>query len=554
MQVLGGSPSKGAAAGQSGVIDPLMAGFSADAVAAAAGEAGSGTPENQFAGEFAAALAALEAQQAASAAQSLAEQALLDGQAAADAAQLIANGQNLPFDPAFQNAVLATFAAVNGAVQADADNAAALAATQLAVDASAQAVADPAALLASAQAGANPSANLDAESSAGSSGAQDLGVVDPAAQLALLAESAEALAAADAAPKSQALTEDASAQIGQDNDSSTTNNQATVTPVVVPASQAVSAAVVTPDAVGTKSAATPSVQAMGAASQARVTDGSLTDANANTADNATNAAVAGDGAIKVSTRVQSQSGGFDASTDDSSQQQSSQSSAQDAAASRHRPESADAAKETVQAGNLANDIGNVLVTAKANAEGVAAAADTARQSAQRVDATSGVVAAQSAEAARAESKLEATRASLGSGPLNVEVLKLTKQGGGRAVLEVTPPNQGPIRLDLQLDGAGRATLVVEGLTEAMKARLESSSHFLRQDMAQMGLALNLEMRERNDSNPAAQAFDQGQSGQSGGKGGRDGADGKSASVATASGNASRRSGPISADDGIHLVA
>jgi len=206
---------------------------------------------------------------------------------------------------------------------------------------------------------------------------------------------------------------------------------------------------------------------------------------------------------------------------------------------------------------VANDVGNVVVTAKANAEGVAAAADAARQSAGRIDAASGASAAQTAEsaAARAESRLEATRASLGSGPLNVEVLKLTKQGGGRAVLEVTPPNQGPIRLDLQLDGAGRANLVVEGLTESMKARLESSAHFLRQDMAQMGLALNLEMRERNESNASAQAFMQGQFGQS--SGGRDGgssAGGKSTTVGVATGNTTPRAGSITADDGIHLVA
>jgi len=95
---------------------------------------------------------------------------------------------------------------------------------------------------------------------------------------------------------------------------------------------------------------------------------------------------------------------------------------------------------------------------------------------------------------------------------------------------------------------------VEGLTEAMKARLESSAHFLRQDMAQMGLALNLEMRERNDSNASAQAFNQGQFGQSGGNG-RDGsASAKSTTVGAASGNTAVGGGSVTADDGIHLVA
>jgi len=135
-------------------------------------------------------------------------------------------------------------------------------------------------------------------------------------------------------------------------------------------------------------------------------------------------------------------------------------------------------------------------------------------------------------------------------------LKLTRQGGGRAVLEVTPPNQGPIRIDLQLDGAGRASLVVEGLTDSLKARLESSAHFLRQDMAQMGLALNLEMRERNDSGGAAQAFAQSQFGQSGQGGGRDQGSMRANAPATSSvaGNNSIAQRSAAVDDGIHLVA
>ena len=128
--------------------------------------------------------------------------------------------------------------------------------------------------------------------------------------------------------------------------------------------------------------------------------------------------------------------------------------------------------------------------------------------------------ASSQMAARTESRVEALRASLGSGPINMEVLKLTGAGGGRAVIEVTPPNQGPIRLDLQLDGNGKANLVVDGLTDSMKARLESSAGFLRQDMAGMGLTLNLELRERNDGQAAMQFSQQFSSGsnQSGGSG------------------------------------
>jgi len=211
------------------------------------------------------------------------------------------------------------------------------------------------------------------------------------------------------------------------------------------------------------------------------------------------------------------------------------------------------------AGTPANDLGNVVLSAKPNVDAVGATADAARQSAQRIEGTTGVSAGQSSaqasdSAARAESKLEAARASLGSGPLNVEVLKLTRQGGGRAVLEVTPPNQGPIRIDLQLDGAGRANLVVEGLTESLKARLESSAHFLRQDMASMGLALNLEMRERNDSGASAQAFNQGQFGQSRQQDRDSFGQGQTSMTGQVSGNGSRAQRSTVVDDGIHLVA
>jgi hypothetical protein len=194
-----------------------------------------------------------------------------------------------------------------------------------------------------------------------------------------------------------------------------------------------------------------------------------------------------------------------------------------------------------------------MVQARSGADGVTAV-DVARQSGPRVDPASAPGGTAAAEAAsRAESRLEAARASLGSGALNVEVLKLTRQGGGRAVLEVTPPNQGPIRLDLQLDGAGRANLVIEGLTDAMKSRLESTAHFLRQDMAQLGLALNLEMRERNEHNAMASAFAQGQSGR-GGQGNRE----SSGSSSAGDSLSVRNTGPVgrsnAVEDGIHLVA
>lgn len=542
MQVMSGSPAAaGASSSQSGALDPLMAGFSAEAVAAAAGQAGSGTPENPFADQLAGALAALEAQQAAAMAKALADQALVEGQIAADAALLMPNGQNLPLDPAFQNAILATFAAVNGAVQGDG----------LAVD-------GLAGLTGEAAQGQDPSAFVGPQ----------LITVPTAEELLAAGLTPEQVAAAQAAGDAELLAAQAAAQqqaaeiaAQKAADLAMTQSDTTVDQPVA----AVSTAAVTPVMVATAEQA-DAVSAAGAvkdvvkdAALAATAKPGVSGDQAVTANGVNNAATTAtaEGAAKIATSAQSNN--TNSSAGDSSQQQQANASLAAAAAPKAAIDAPEVtvSKETTLTGNVANDVGNVVVTAKANAEGVAAAADAARQSAGRIDATSGASAAQTAEsaAARAESRLEATRASLGSGPLNVEVLKLTKQGGGRAVLEVTPPNQGPIRLDLQLDGAGRANLVVEGLTESMKARLESSAHFLRQDMAQMGLALNLEMRERNESNASAQAFTQGQFGQSGG--GRDGgssAGGKSTSVGVATGNTTPRVGSITADDGIHLVA
>jgi hypothetical protein len=232
-----------------------------------------------------------------------------------------------------------------------------------------------------------------------------------------------------------------------------------------------------------------------------------------------------------------------------------QSAALAAAATQASSGGADATgiKGSASAVNLPNDGAPVMVQARSGADGVTAV-DASRQSGPRVDPASAPGGAAAAEAAsRAESRLEAARASLGSGALNVELLKLTRQGGGRAVLEVTPPNQGPIRLDLQLDGAGRANLVIEGLTDAMKSRLESTAHFLRQDMAQLGLALNLEMRERNEHNAMASAFAQGQSGR-GGQGNRESSGSASAGNSVSARNAAPVGRSNAVEDGIHLVA
>jgi len=542
MQIVGGgtnaSPGKGALPGG---LDPMLMGLSPEAAALSGGEAGE-SAENPFVAELAAALASFEAEQTTALAENLLDPALQAAQTVDPNLAAQAQGQTLPLDPAFQNAILASFAALNGAVQADASS---VGATDAALAASAGA--------------------LDAvELAAGVVVAQSATVqnVSDAADAALAA------AAQSAHQDSQQQQSDADAQRLREQGlvtaqrsaqdllaqaaSQTTQKSATTESATPTADQAAQLAQASSEA---KKAVTASAQAGGQTGD----DLELSGKNSSSPSIASNTTIQA-GPSLAQQGQQKHSNSEDQSGLGNADRQPSvaeQAGATELSSESDSPERT--TKQTAMAGTAANDLGNVILTTKSNADAIAASADSARQSAQRVDgaAATGAAAAsaQSAEAARAESRLEAARASLGSGPLNVEVLKLTRQGGGRAVLEVTPPNQGPIRIDLQLDGAGRASLVVEGLTDSMKARLESSAHFLRQDMASMGLALNLEMRERNDSNAQAQAFGQGQFGQSRQNDREVGAGQTQSSMSgQASGNISGAKRSTLTDDGIHLVA
>ena len=542
MQIVGGgtnaSPGKGALPGG---LDPMLMGLSPEAAALSGGEAGE-SAENPFVAELAAALASFEAEQTTALAENLLDPALQAAQTIDPNLAAQAQGQTLPLDPAFQNAILASFAALNGAVQADASSvgatdaalaasAGALEAVELAAgvvvaqSATVQNVSDAAdaALAAAAQSAQEDSQQQQSDADAQRLREQGLVTAQRSAQ-DLLAQAASQTTQKSATTESATPTADQAAQLAQASSEA-------------------------------KKAAAASVQAGGQTGD----DLELSGKNSSSPSIASNTTIQA-GPSLAQQGQQKHSNSEDQSGLGNADRQPSvaeQAGATELSSESDSPEHT--TKQTAMAGTAANDLGNVVLTTKSNADAIAASADSARQSAQRVDgaAATGAAAAsaQSAESARAESRLEAARASLGSGPLNVEVLKLTRQGGGRAVLEVTPPNQGPIRIDLQLDGAGRASLVVEGLTDSMKARLESSAHFLRQDMASMGLALNLEMRERNDSNAQAQAFGQGQFGQSRQNDREVGAGQTQSSMSgQASGNISGAKRSTLTDDGIHLVA
>jgi hypothetical protein len=90
----------------------------------------------------------------------------------------------------------------------------------------------------------------------------------------------------------------------------------------------------------------------------------------------------------------------------------------------------------------------------------------------------------------------AHQAQLNTGEINVELIRLAKDGGGQFTIEFTPPDQGRFRVDLRIDAAtGKAVLVVDGGTEATRLRLEQGAPELRQQFESLGLSLQLTLRQ-----------------------------------------------------------
>ena len=102
-------------------------------------------------------------------------------------------------------------------------------------------------------------------------------------------------------------------------------------------------------------------------------------------------------------------------------------------------------------------------------------------------------------AAAQKMELKASEVSLASGPLHTEVMSAAKSGGGRIMLELTPPEQGTIRIDLRINAAGQAHLIVEGASDATKSRLDQGGQNLKNEFAQIGLNLSLDLRQGSQS-------------------------------------------------------
>ena len=92
---------------------------------------------------------------------------------------------------------------------------------------------------------------------------------------------------------------------------------------------------------------------------------------------------------------------------------------------------------------------------------------------------------------------------LSQGQVHVEVLKMVKEGGGRVVIELTPHDQTTFTIELSIDDARVATLRVDGASDSTRTRLEQTSEALREQFSQMGMQLQLDVRQgRSDQQTA----------------------------------------------------
>ncbi|MFM2239484.1 MAG: hypothetical protein RJA69_858 [Pseudomonadota bacterium] len=82
-----------------------------------------------------------------------------------------------------------------------------------------------------------------------------------------------------------------------------------------------------------------------------------------------------------------------------------------------------------------------------------------------------------------------------AGQVQVEVVRLVKQGGGQVVMELTPPDESKFKIDLSISQQGIARLVVDGASESTRLRLEQTVSSLQEQFQQMGLQLQLDMRQ-----------------------------------------------------------
>jgi hypothetical protein len=96
---------------------------------------------------------------------------------------------------------------------------------------------------------------------------------------------------------------------------------------------------------------------------------------------------------------------------------------------------------------------------------------------------------------------------LDAGQVQVEVVRLVKQGGGQVVMELTPPDESKFKIDLTISQQGVARLVVDGASDSTRLRLEQTVSGLQDQFQQMGLQLQLDMRQPHQQEARSQSPD-----------------------------------------------
>lgn len=83
--------------------------------------------------------------------------------------------------------------------------------------------------------------------------------------------------------------------------------------------------------------------------------------------------------------------------------------------------------------------------------------------------------------------------------VQVELVRMVRDGGGQVVMKLTPPDEGSFRIDLSLDPERGVRIFVEGASDSVRTRLEQGAEQLREQFSQMGFNLQLDMHSRREA-------------------------------------------------------
>ncbi len=90
--------------------------------------------------------------------------------------------------------------------------------------------------------------------------------------------------------------------------------------------------------------------------------------------------------------------------------------------------------------------------------------------------------------------------------VQVELVRLVRDGGGQIVMKLTPPDEGSFKIDLSLDPDRGIRIFVEGASDSVRTRLEQGAEQLREQFSQMGFNLQLDMHSRREASGQPAGF------------------------------------------------